>query len=553
VIEQRLARLDPLQRELLNIASVEGERFTAEIVANILGLDSATALKSFTHDLGQQHHMVQEQAQLTVRSLSLHRFQFYHMLIQEYLYSQLIPGEKRRLHRRMAEELEKTLVEPERGRTSMHETAAIREAIVQPEYLDAFGPALLRHFWLGEDWTKAAAYAYHLGQRAGRRYAMREAIAYYEQALLSLGYRAEPQNELIFDVLLAWEDVAFNFRPYLDQLKQLSRAEGIARNLRDKPRLIQALHWTANVLLARGLWTQAGPALTECLALAEALGSERLAVRPTYFKALMTTIADPAEALKWIALAKDLSRKHNDLHVEALALATEGQVLAQLGEFAGSQQAIERARQVSNRLGSPLIESDVDLFAAWACLAMGNREQALEFGQHSVERAIATDNMDCICSGMACLGYTNLELGRIPEAASAFETGIERSYTSGAMIPRLLGQAGLAMTQFMSGHLEAIEDLEKVAVNLRLYENHVGAASANLMLGTCLIQLGELERASVYLNQAVDFYRQSHMNPYLAQALRSMAELMDRRGHDTEAQKYRAEAESFRSSSGNTH
>jgi hypothetical protein len=138
VIEQRLARLNPLQRELLNVASVEGEWFTAEIVANVLGLDSATALKSFTHDLGQQHHMVQEQGQLYVRLLSLFRFQFYHMLIQEYLYSQLIPGEKRRLHRRMAEELEKILSEPERGRTSMHETAAISEEIVQPEYLDTW-------------------------------------------------------------------------------------------------------------------------------------------------------------------------------------------------------------------------------------------------------------------------------------------------------------------------------------------------------------------------------------------------------------------------------
>jgi tetratricopeptide (TPR) repeat protein len=267
----------------------------------------------------------------------------------------------------------------------------------------------------------------------------------------------------------------------------------------------------------------------------------------------MTTFADPAEALKWIALAEDLSTKYNDLHIEALALATKGHVLAQLGEFARSQDAIDRARQVSNRLGSPLIASDVDLFAAWACLAMGNREQALEFGQQSVERAIATDNMDCICNGLACIGYTNLELGRIPEAASAFEKGIERSDISGAMIPKLNGQAGLAVTRFMSGHLDAIEDLQKVVATMRLYENHVGAASANLLLGTCLTQLGEYERASDCLDQAVDFYRQSRMYPFVAKALGSKAELMDRQGHRAEGQEYRAEAESLRSISGNTH
>jgi len=166
--------------------------------------------------------------------------------------------------------------------------------------------------------------------------------------------------------------------------------------------------------------------------------------------------------------------------------------------------------------------------------------------------AIATDNMDCICNGLACIGYTNLELGRIPEAAAAFEKGIERSDISGAMIPKLNGQAGLAMTQFVSGHPEAIQDLEKVIVNMRQYESHVGAASANHMLGVCLIQLGELERASGCLTQAVDFYRQSRMYPFLARSLSALAELRDRQGQAAEARDYRTEAESLRPSSGKT-
>jgi tetratricopeptide (TPR) repeat protein len=306
------------------------------------------------------------------------------------------------------------------------------------------------------------------------------------------------------------------------------------------------------VLLAEGRWTQAGSALTESLSLAEELGNEELSVRPIYFKALITSFANPAEALRWIGLAEELSHKHNDLQTEAVALATEAHVRAELGEFDGSKQAMERARQVSNSLGSPLVASDVDLFAAWAALAMGNMEQALEFGQRSVDVAIATDNMDCICNGLACIGYTNLELGRIPEAAAAFEKGIERSDISGAMIPKLNGQAGLAMTQFVSGHPEAIRDLEEIIVNMRQYEHHVGAASANHMLGTCLIQLGELERASSYLDQAVDFYRQSKMYPFLARALTTLAELKDRQGQVAEARNLRAEAESFRSSSGKT-
>jgi predicted ATPase/DNA-binding XRE family transcriptional regulator len=205
IIAQRLRRLDPVQRELLNVASVEGEGFIAEIVANVLGLDLATVLELFTHDLGQQHHMIQEQGQQHVRSLSLNRFQFRHMLIQDHLYNRLIPEEKRRLHRRLAEELERTLFEPQGSRTLEPGSTPISAEILQDETLDTFGPALLRHFWLGQEWARAAAYARQLGKRARQRYAMREAIAYYEQALESLGNQAGAPGAMIFDVLLDWK------------------------------------------------------------------------------------------------------------------------------------------------------------------------------------------------------------------------------------------------------------------------------------------------------------------------------------------------------------
>jgi hypothetical protein len=79
----------------------------------------------------------------------------------------------------------------------------------------------------------------------------------------------------------------------------------------------QIRHWTANVHLARRLWMRAAPALMECLALAEALGDERLSVRPVYFKALMTSLVNPRSALALLERALELTRKYEDGHVEA--------------------------------------------------------------------------------------------------------------------------------------------------------------------------------------------------------------------------------------------
>jgi tetratricopeptide (TPR) repeat protein len=400
----------------------------------------------------------------------------------------------------------------------------------QLDVLEKLGPELVYHFWLGESWQPAAGYAFLMGGRARQRYAMREAMAYFEQALLALAQLAEPPDEFTYQVLLGWEEAAFKFRPYPEQLSHLAQAEQIARRREDKPALIQALHWTANVYLARGQWTRAGPALMECLSLAEELGSEQLSVRPIYFKGLMTSFFDPSQALPWIERALHLAQKYGDVHIEALAHGTKGQVQAQMGDFAGSQQSIALARQAAARLGSPLTESDVDLLAAWACLAMGETDQGLSYGQRSVQKAIATDNMDCLCNGLACVGYGNLELQRVPEAVSAFEKGIQSSEISGAIIPKLNGQAGLAMAQFFRGRAEAVQELESVLQQMHLYDNEVGAANANAMLARCYLQLADFERAETHLEAAIEYYRRTQMSPFLARAMMSREELMKRRG-----------------------
>jgi tetratricopeptide (TPR) repeat protein len=257
----------------------------------------------------------------------------------------------------------------------------------------------------------------------------------------------------------------------------------------------------------------------------------------------MTTFFNPPASLAWLDQALELSRKYADLHIEAIVLGFRAQILAQIGDFPGSQTAIEEAWRVANRLGSPLTESDVDLEAAQAALAMGHFQQALALGQRSVDRAIATDNMDCICSGLACIGYANLELHQLQAAASAFERGIERSEISGAVIPRLNGQAGLATIHFMNGHTSAAEDLENIMSEMHHYGNEVGAVQTSLMLGNCLLQTGDLSRAETFLNQAADYYRQAKMRPFLAKALIPLSDLLEKTGRHAAARKCRAEAD----------
>ena len=260
-----------------------------------------------------------------------------------------------------------------------------------------------------------------------------------------------------------------------------------------------------------------------------------------YFKALMTTFADPPGALTVLEQALALARQYNDQRIEVLSLGTKGQMHAQLGEFSQSQEELRRAYELLPEVDSPLTQSDVDLLAGWSYLAMGDYQHGLEYGQRSVERAIATDNMDCICSAFNCVGFSYLEMQRIPEAESAFAQAIERSQVSGATIPRYLGQAGLAMAQFCSGRVPALQDLEEALEEMQKYQNPVGAASAAQMLGSCLIQRGELDRAESYLNMARDFYQRTKMIPYLSRVLTLLAQLLDQQDRLQEARDIRDE------------
>ena len=82
-------------------------------------------------------------------------------------------------------------------------------------------------------------------------------------------------------------------------------------------------------------------------------GDERLTVRPMYFKALMTTFADPHGALTFLEQALALARQYHDRRIEALSLATKGQMYAQIGQFAQSQENMQRAYQILPEVDSP--------------------------------------------------------------------------------------------------------------------------------------------------------------------------------------------------------
>lgn len=549
VIEHRISVLDNRLQDILAVGSVEGERFTAQIVAQVLELDEQFILQRLGRELEQTFHLLREQPEIIISQQTLNQYSFEHILFQDYLYNRLSQGERRLYHRQVAQALESIFKDYTQDiiTTILYHSNHVGEGLERPypDCLVEFGASLAHHFLFGHVWDRAAAYALCAGVGSMKVFAVREAISSFERAIQAVGEMPNPPYELAFEAIIRWEDAAFKFKPYDEQLERLALAEQIAREHNDTPRLIQALHWTANVHLARGLWTRAGPALMECLTLVEVSKNESFSVRPVYFQALMTTYVNPREALAQLERSLALAQKYEDRRIEILSLGSKGQMYAQLGKFKEAVGTLRQAYEALQRTDSPLTESDLDLLSGWTYLTMGDTQQGLEYGRQSVEKAIATDNMDCICYGFDCIGFGNLEMQRVAEAADAFAEAVKRSEVSGAVIPQLLGQAGLAMTEFFQGHQEAITEMETVLTTMQSYNDHVGAAEIARMLGTCLIQLGKLDQAEKYLKIAEDFYQRMEMVPYLARTLTGLAQLFTRQERTAEAKAVQMEAETL--------
>jgi tetratricopeptide (TPR) repeat protein len=447
---------------------------------------------------------------------------FKHALTQGAAYESLLVKRRREIHRRVAEAYEQ----------------------LNAEHLDEFVALLSEHYWNGEVWVKAAEWAMRAGERAMRGYAQREALGQFERALEALD-KIQARAEQIIDATLGWIRPAMNFKSYDELLERLARAEKMARERNDMPRLAQILHWIADVHFANGYNTRALPPLFENYQIATTLRDERLSVVPSYWLAFFMVDRDPRAALAQFENVIDMARKHHNKEIEAHAIATKGLAHARLGEFAQAQIDLEQALELVQSVNSPIKEADVNNLAAFTYLDMGEIERALEFAQRGTKKALAVNALECASAGLVGIGMCKLHTRAPNEAQAAFDQSRRLAESRGNDILRNQAQSGLAAAQVLGGQTEAIRDLESAIGNAKAIGEQYTEAIFSQILGEIYLQQGDLERAAIGLTAALEYYRRRNMRPYLARALESAATLYDRQGRGADAARARAEAEAL--------
>lgn len=160
VIETRFSHIDQELRQWLDLASVEGKTFMAEVVAQAMSIEARIVVNRLSKELDRRYHLVTAQGIRQVGTKRLSRYQFRHNLFQQHLYSQLDEIERSYLHQQVGETLERLF----EGRTV--------------EIADQ----LANHFQKAGLAEKTMIYLIKAGDNAARAYAYDEAKSYYEQA-----------------------------------------------------------------------------------------------------------------------------------------------------------------------------------------------------------------------------------------------------------------------------------------------------------------------------------------------------------------------------------
>lgn len=255
VIEERIARLDNAERDMLRVASVEGEQFRAEVVAALRQAGSREVVRTLSDHIERQHHLVRAEGVRQVGERRLSTYRFVHNMVQRYLYNSLGEAERAYLHEDIGQLLEKWFAD------------GVDEIAVQ----------LAHHFEQAGDTFRSARYLLLAGERARRMSANEEAFTHLTRGLQLVQVFPEDSLEraafeMGLQVALGATLIALRGYGAAEVGRAFGRAREMCRAMQDPPGVMPVLYGLCLYFLATGNIAAAQEEGDRLLSLAEQAG-----------------------------------------------------------------------------------------------------------------------------------------------------------------------------------------------------------------------------------------------------------------------------------------
>ena len=264
VIAERLERLPDKLKRFLKLGSIEGEEFTAEVIARADGANERDVVRALSEELDKRHQLVGALGVRRSAGQRLSHYRFRHILFQKYLYQQIDAVERSYLHEEVGVHLE-SLLGDHAG-----------EATAQ----------LARHFEEAGLAEKAVGYLQQAGERAVRLAANEHAVDHFSRALKLLDQVPDAHErktrELELQLGLAAALQATRGLAFSECERAYARAKDLILEVGATGRLFPAQWglWGYHVL--RGNFEVSTPLAAQLLAVAESESDDALLVQAVH-------------------------------------------------------------------------------------------------------------------------------------------------------------------------------------------------------------------------------------------------------------------------------
>jgi predicted ATPase len=535
VIAERIGRLpDPLQAAL-RVASVEGEVFTAEVVARVRAVDDGELVGRLSSELDRQHRLVHAHGIQRVDGQRLSHYRFRHILFQRYLYGGLDEVERAHLHEAVGRALE-TLYE------------------AQTEQKAAIAGPLARHFEEAGIALKAIPYLRQAGERAVQLSAFEEGIAHLARGLvLCMAQPDSPeraQQELALQLALgmAW----VGCQAYGPQGEEAyTRARELCQQLGETAQLCLVLGRLSIFHYVRSEHQKARELAEQALSLAQRTRDPlHVALGHRYLGCILLCLGEYTTArahLEQMIAFYEPEHHHRSLvslrgsDAGTSALAYAACCLWCLGYPEQAAQRSQKALSLARELNHPFSLADVLCYAG--CMLSELRRDAQALMAYAEELGQLAQKVPAWSGAGPCFrGEALILSGQVQEGMAQLREGmaIEESIGVWYYLPgRLLF---LAEAQARAGQPEeGLDTLDQaLALVERTDERYWEAELHRLRAELLLMQSAETE-AEVSLHKAIAVARGQSAKSWELRATTSLARLWQAQGRIDEARQALAE------------
>lgn len=509
VIAARIARLEPAERQLLQLASVIGRDGPLDLLRSLAGL-STEAFDSALRAVEQGEFLYE----LLGRIGSA--FTFKHALIRDAAYGSIPDARRRKLHERVFAALSDY---PDRARDGLVEQLA-------------------HHAYVAGAWEAAVLWLTRAAERAVERSAYDRAFASLERAISALD-ALDPTPEHVaagIDVRMSMQIACAALGDFEGGIAHMAEACAMAETAGDAGRLAHALLKLSYSLGNAGQIAEALDAAERLAAHAAANGLDYYVseadIAVGYFLLVRGDAAGAMQRLLPNADRFDGAERHqrfgllNTRYVWLKGCMAMGAAL--LGDFAMADAAIDQARAVARETNRPQDMHAVLQYALQIEIARGPSDSVL-----AETETILAESLDewLFPAGpwlLAGLGEALIAKGRLDSAELVLERAWEAADAAGMRVFSAVARRLLAATHVLAGDPDARAELvESLAAETEL-PVWLQVRLRRMMAATT----ADDDEAARWLKEAADQARASGLAPYETACLAELAERLGRESRD---------------------